>query len=206
MPLARQNRVTASSVELPASSVVRPRWAWPEPERPFLGTWVNDRRWPGPGGHERLLPRRQGRKWSVRTSGSFGEAQTSGLGRQRPLAVGGSSRWHRLVAESLTRPRAPPPPNVKFRGTADIRPRNFPTSGIGARRRSPAESERQQPVSSRPWGSGRSALAECPQGTNSSHRALTCRGLPCIERFVVQEAERGGTCVKSTPGWRWCTR
>lgn len=35
-------------------------------------------------------------------------------GRQRPVAASGSSRWPVLVVESLTRLRAPSPPNVKF--------------------------------------------------------------------------------------------
>ena len=39
----------------------------------------------------------------------------STLGRQRTFAASGSSRWPDLVAELLTRQRAPPPPNVKFR-------------------------------------------------------------------------------------------
>lgn len=34
--------------------------------------------------------------------------------------------------------------NVKFRGAAVNRPRNWPRSGIGASRRSPAKFERQQ--------------------------------------------------------------
>jgi hypothetical protein len=35
-------------------------------------------------------------------------------GRQRSFAASGSSRWPGLVAELVTRQRAPPPPNVKF--------------------------------------------------------------------------------------------
>ena len=48
----------------------------------------------------------------------------------------------------MTCPAALPPPNGKFRGTPDSRPRDWPTSGIGARRHSLAKSERQQPVCS----------------------------------------------------------
>ena len=73
-------------------------------------------------------------------------ADMSRWGRQRPIAASGSSRWPDLVAESVTHLRVPPSPNVKFRSTADGRPRSWPTSGIGARRHSPVKSERQQPV------------------------------------------------------------
>ena len=69
----------------------------------------------------------------------------TGSGRQRPVAASGSSRWLGLVAASLARPCFLSP-NVKFRGTADSRQRNWPTSGIGARRHSPANSERLQTV------------------------------------------------------------
>ena len=55
--------------------------------------------------------------------------------------------WQGLVAASLTR-LCFQPPNVKFRGTADSRPKNCPTSGIGACRHSSAKSDRQHPVSS----------------------------------------------------------
>ena len=54
-------------------------------------------------------------------------------GRQRPFAASGSSRWLGLVAESLTC-LCVPPPNVKFRGTADSRPR---TGAINVRYRRP---------------------------------------------------------------------
>ena len=75
----------------------------------------------------------------------------SGLGRQRPFAASGSSRWPNIVPDSLTRLRAPPPPNVKFGGRADSRPRTWATSGIGVHRHLPAKSERQQPVWSCQW-------------------------------------------------------
>ncbi len=68
------------------------------------------------------------------------------MGRQRPISASGSSRWPDLVADSVTHLRVPPSPNVKFRGAADSRHRNWPTSGIGARRHSPAKSERRQTV------------------------------------------------------------
>ena len=74
----------------------------------------------------------------------------TGMGRQRPFAASGSSRWPDLDADSLTCLRAPPPPNVKSRGTADSRQRSWPTSGIGTRRHSPAKSERQQTVYKNP--------------------------------------------------------
>ena len=70
------------------------------------------------------------------------------MGRERPFAASGSSRWPNIVPDSLSRLRALPPSNVKFGGTADSRPRDWPTSGMGARRHSPAKSERQQPVCS----------------------------------------------------------
>ena len=75
-------------------------------------------------------------------------ARVPDSGRQRPFAASGSSRWPNIVPDSLTRLRALPPSNVKFGGTADSRPRDWPTSGMGARRHSPAKSERQQPVCS----------------------------------------------------------
>lgn len=43
----------------------------------------------GPGGHERLLRGGEGRKRSIRASGSFGETRQAGLGRPRPLASAG---------------------------------------------------------------------------------------------------------------------
>ena len=60
-------------------------------------------------------------------------AAMSLMGRQRPFAASGSSRWLGLVAESLTC-LCVPPPNVKFRGTADSRPR---TGAINVRYRRP---------------------------------------------------------------------
>ena len=83
-------------------------------------------------------------------NGSFEVAslrrRRTAMGRQRPFAAGGSSRWLDLVAESPTRLRAPPTPNVKFRDTADSRTKNWPAPGIGDRRHSSAKSERQHPV------------------------------------------------------------
>jgi hypothetical protein len=96
------------------------------------------------------------------------------LGRQRPFAASGSSRWPGLVAESLTHACVPPPPNVKFRGTADSRPRGWPTSGIGSRRHSPATFDRPLPVSSSP-------LADCP------------------ERPLAPKAVRCGPCTRAQP-------
>ena len=89
------------------------------------------------------------RRLPERTCRSTRKVSLAPLGRQRPFGASGSSRWPDLVAESVTHLRVPPSPNVKFRGTADSRPRNWPRSGIGTRRHSPAESERLQPVSSR---------------------------------------------------------
>jgi len=87
-------------------------------------------------------------------SGSFRATWPAGLCRQRPFAASGSSRWLGLVSASLTR-LCFQPPNVKFRGTADSRPRHWSTSGIGVRRHSPAKSERQQTVLSRHQTCGR---------------------------------------------------
>ena len=50
-------------------------------------------------------------------------------GRQRPFAASGSSRWPDLVAELLTRQRAPPPPNVKFRWHSRQPPEEQPNVG-----------------------------------------------------------------------------
>jgi len=68
------------------------------------------------------------------------------VGRQRPLDSSACSRLLNVVAEQLTRPYAPLPPNVKFRGTADSRQRSWPTAGVGACRHSPTKSERPQAV------------------------------------------------------------
>jgi len=63
-----------------------------------------------------------------------------------------------MVAVCMNLPRALPRTKVRFQGTPDIRPGGRPTSGIGARRHSPAKSERQQSVWSRhPWAAGPSA-------------------------------------------------
>ena len=70
----------------------------------------------------------------------------TGLGRKSQFAVSSSSRWPNIVADPLALLRASPPSNVKFRGTTDSRLKNWPTSGIGARRPSTRKSDRPQPV------------------------------------------------------------
>ena len=104
-------------------------------------------------GVRRSLGRRNSRLRSRRRSaleravnGRISMPRPPASGRQRPFAASGSSRWPNVIADSLTRLRAPPPPNVKFGGRADSRPRTWATSGIGVHRHSPAKSERQQPV------------------------------------------------------------
>jgi hypothetical protein len=94
--------------------------------------------------------------------------------RPREDRVFTQPRWPGLVAESLTHACVPPPPNVKFRGTADSRPRGWPTSGIGSRRHSPATFDRPLPVSSSP-------LADCP------------------ERPLAPKAVRCGPCTRAQP-------
>jgi len=101
-----------------------------------------------------------------------------------------------IVAETLTRLCGPPPPNVKFRGIADSRQRSWPTSGIGARRHSPANSERQHPVchalsfrhlrtAALPCESGQSppvtglALSDTSRHSPRSCRLLLCRRGQC---------------------------
>jgi hypothetical protein len=91
----------------------------------------------------------------TRSTGCFEAAssgpQMSAQGRKRTVAASGSSHWPVLVIESLTCLRAPPSPNVKFRGTADSRLRSRPRSGIAARRHSPAQSHRPQTVCTCLW-------------------------------------------------------
>jgi len=74
----------------------------------------------------------------------------------------------------VTRRQVLPPPNVKFRGTADSRPRNWRRSGIGACWQSPAKSERQQPV----WSGRRRRDGRGQQmagGTRSAQRRKAAR-------------------------------
>ena len=82
---------------------------------------------------------------NMHTTGRFEAAAScvrmSVRGRENQFAASGSSRWPDVVAKVVTRRRVLPSPNVKFRGAADSRPRNWPRSGIGARRHSPATSK-----------------------------------------------------------------
>ena len=76
------------------------------------------------------------------------------MGSKPQFAVSGNSRWRNNVVDLLASLCTPPPPNVKFGGTADSRSKNWPTSGIGDHRHSPAKSDRQHSVLNRRSGCG----------------------------------------------------
>ena len=76
------------------------------------------------------------------SSRSVEEVPPTALGRKDRFVAGGSSQWPELVAGSLTCLRVSPPSNVKFRGKADNCPRNWPTSGVGARRQEGLKGQR----------------------------------------------------------------
>ena len=71
---------------------------------------------------------------------------TSLQGRKSQFAASVSSRWLNIVVDLQASLSTPPPSNVKFRGTTDSRLKDWPTSGIGARRPSTRKCDRPQPV------------------------------------------------------------
>jgi hypothetical protein len=109
----------------------------------------------------------------------------AGLGRQRPFAGSGSSRWPGLVAESLNRLRAPPPPKVRFRGYSGQPPaepsnvgyRRPPTLAgqirTAADRLEAAVHPERRHAQSAPWSPLIEAAGWCRAGPRRTARTLT---------------------------------
>jgi hypothetical protein len=92
-----------------------------------------------------------------------GQGSAATVRRQWELPLAGP--LHRIADLLCVRP---PLPNVKFRGTADSRPRNWPMSGIGTRQHSQAKSVRQLSV----------AVIRLPNKMLCTDSALTCCAFP----------------------------
>jgi hypothetical protein len=87
------------------------------------------------------------------TTGAFAAARSgpriSVQGRKFQFAASGSSRWPGRLVGGLINRHAQQVSRDMFRGSADIRPRTMPSSGVGARSHSLANSDCPRAVGSR---------------------------------------------------------